>query len=456
MKKKSREDFGFLPAVLEIIDTPASPTIRMASITICVLFVFALAWAWFGHLDMVAVAQGRLVPSGRVKIIQAPEVAKISAIYVKDGQQVKEGEVLIELDPIDARADFDRISHDLEEARMEAVRLLATLKAVQEEAKDKTAVAVELNTRHQMLLENTLNEYKATIASLIAEDNRVSAERKGIKTEMAKMDASIPLIRQRTEATSNLLKEGYAPKLEVLKDRQALIEAEYNRKSMDDRLAELAAKQISLQEELNRKKAEFKTETAAKLVEAEQKTAGLEQELLKARERLSRRTITSPISGTVQQLAVHTIGGMVQGTQSIMAVVPEGGALEVEAWVQNKDIGFVRAGQHAAVKLETFPFTRYGMLEGEVLDVSQDAVTPQRDKTDEDNSAVTSSETQNAGAVYVAHLKLNRTTMEVDGSTVNLTPGMVVSAEIKTGQRRIMDYLLSPIQKNSQEAMRER
>ncbi|MEE3624083.1 HlyD family efflux transporter periplasmic adaptor subunit [Nitrospirillum sp. BR 11752] len=200
------------------------------------------------------------------------------------------------------------------------------------------------------------------------------------------------------------------------------------------------------------------------LAAASQKVAEHSQDLIKADQRLGQQTLTAPVSGTVQQLAAHTVGGVVTPAQSLLVVVPDDVPLVVEANIDNKDIGFVHRGQEVEMKIETFTFTRYGLVRGRVLDVSRDAVTPERD-TAGGNTAQRAGGDPAAGAedhppgttpAYLAHIALDRTTLMVDGREEALTTGMAVTAEIKTGRRRVIDYLLSPLGEYVHDGMKER
>ncbi|MDP9196328.1 MAG: HlyD family type I secretion periplasmic adaptor subunit [Pseudomonadota bacterium] len=448
------DEQAFLPAVLEVTETPPSPVARVTALSLCGLVLTAILWAIFGHVDVVAVAQGQLVPTGRVKVIQAPELSKIKDIHVKDGQHVSAGDTLVSLEAADARADVDR----LERERVEAVADIARLRALLSGAAMDLppGIPADIAERQRALLQSLASEQNARLAGLEATRAQLEAEQKTLQTEAEKLDLNLPLIRQKTEAHEALAVKGSVSKLAAVEQRQILNTAEYDRRMTDSRLAELAAKYDSLQENIVQQEADFRSRTTADLAQAEQKNSAAEQELIKARERLGRRTLTAPVSGTVQQMAVHTVGGMVQEAQELLVIVPQEDALEVRAWVENRDIGFVEAGQDVVVKLETFPYTRYGFIEGKILDVSRDAVTPPRVTGTNAPPEKPSEQTSPAGAVYAARIRLDKTTLDVDGRTVHLTPGMTLSAEIRTGQRRIISYLLSPLQKHTGESLRER
>ena len=218
----------------------------------------------------------------------------------------------------------------------------------------------------------------------------------------------------------------------------------------------------ALKRQREQTEAEFEKGVLTDLASARQKAAEFEKEEAKAADRLALETLTAPIDGTVQQLAVHTVGGVVTPAQALMVVVPDGAGLVVEARIANKDVGFVHAGQEAEIKIETFNFTRYGLIQGTVLDVSRDAVTAGDDqakprKNDRSAGADTGKDEDQAdSAGYVAHVALGSTSMLTEGGPVELGPGMSVTTEIKTGQRRVISYLLSPIARYRQESLRER
>ncbi len=206
--------------------------------------------------------------------------------------------------------------------------------------------------------------------------------------------------------------------------------------------------------------AEYERGLLDDLAKAEQKAAGLAQDIIKAEQRTTLQTLTAPVGGVVQQLAIHTIGGVVTPAQALMLIVPAETRLEIEAMISNRDIGFVEVGQEAAIKIDTFNFTRYGLLNGKVLTVSHDAIArdkPQERLVDKQQGAETSSsEPKGQELVYAARVSLDRTQMEVENKTVNLSPGMAVTVEIKTGSRSIISYLLSPLIRYKHDSLRER
>lgn len=253
------------------------------------------------------------------------------------------------------------------------------------------------------------------------------------------MNGTIPLITERAEAIKAMLNSGVVSRADWLKieeERIRQVKERDIRKS--DRQRILAAIENAKQQQ-QALSAKYRSDWLGELTDAENRIEAAEQELVKAEQRNALQKLVAPVSGKVQQLAVHTVGGVVTPAQPLMLIVPDDEAIEVEAWVQNKDIGFVEAGQPVEIKVETFPFTKYGVIDGQIKTLSTDAVT------DEEK-----------GLHYVAQVSMAKTTIQADNKLVNLTPGMAVTAEVKTGKRRVIDYLLSPLLRYKEESIEER
>jgi hemolysin D len=458
-----REALEFLPAALEIVETPASPVGRAIAATVIAFFCVALGWASLGRVDIIATASGRIIPSGRTKVIQPFETGVIKAIRVSDGQLVRAGDVLIELDPTINAAEADRLQKEVVAARLDVARLRAVLGAASGGPVELEAVsgagADQLQVQ-RTLLANQVDEYRARLANLDRQIAQSDGNRAAVAATIDKLSAAIPLIRQRAEAYRSLVERGFGSKLQYLQTQQDLTEHEREMIVQKARLQEASGALAALQEQRRQSEAEFKRNTLSNLADAEQKAAGLADELVKARQHHDLQTLIAPVDGTVQQLAIHTVGGVVTPAQQLMVVVPRDARLEVEAMVPNRDIGFVQPGQPVEIKIDTFNFTKYGLLHGDVLSLSHDAIA--RDKlatagrTASAGDGVRGSEPDGQELVYAARISLDQTDMQVDDRLVNLAPGMAVTAEIKTGQRRVIEYLLSPLMRAKQAALRER
>ncbi|MCP3447324.1 HlyD family type I secretion periplasmic adaptor subunit [Bradyrhizobium sp. CCGUVB14] len=454
----------FLPAALEIIETPPSPAGRILAWTLMAFFAIALLWACIGSIDIIAIAQGRIVPSGRTKTIQPFETGVVRAIHVTDGQRVSAGDVLIEIDPTLNAADRDRLNAELTQARLDAARLRAIAKG---DADPSAALVLPQGTTEEQadlqrqLLLSQMAEFKAKVQGLDRQIAQSEGNRAAVQSSIRKLEKSIPLLEQRVAMRKTLEKKGWESHMNVLTIEQDLVEHEQELEVQKGRLIEATEAGAALTEQRRQAEAEFKKKTLDDLAEAEKKTASLSQQLVQAAKKLKLQTLTAPVDGTVQQLAVHTEGGVVTPAQALLAIVPVESGLEIEANISNRDIGFVHAGEAAAIKVDTFNFTKYGLLSGRVVSVSQDSVARNRPATEGDKTAASgaesdSSEPKGQELVYTARIALDQTQMPVDGRMVNLTPGMAVTAEIKTGRRKIIDYLLSPLARHGQQAMRER
>jgi hemolysin D len=456
-------ELAFLPAALEITETPPSPTRRIVGVTIIALFCLALGWASLGTTDIVATAPGKIVPSGRTKVIQPFETGVVRAIHVQDGQSVKAGDVLIELDPTMSAAELGHLKSDLVSTQLEVARLRAALAGHADPLDDfhppDGASPTLIDMQRQFLISQS-TEQNSKLAEIERQRAQKEAERATIAATIAKLNATIPLLQQRVDVRKYLTDKELGSKLQYLAELQDLVGQQQDLFVQQSRYREADAVVAALAETRAKVQAEYRRTLFDDLAKAEQKAGGLTQDVIKAEERTKLQLLTAPVDGVVQQLAVHTVGGVVTPAQALAVVVPADSHIEIEAMVSNRDIGFVHAGQEAEIKIDTFNFTRYGLLQGRVLNVSSDAIT--RDKPPEKSNdklpgaESTSSEPKGQEMNYAARVSLDRTQMLVEDKLVNLSPGMAVTAEIKTGTRRIIGYLLSPVLKYKQETLRER
>lgn len=431
----------FLPAAIEIMEQPASPLGRALIWTLCAFFVIALAWSIIGHMDIVAVAQGRVVPQGRTKVVQPLEIGVVRAIHVKDGDHVKAGQPLIDLDPTDASADVDRLEREFMARSLDVTRLDSLLGGGPSRAPFAPRADSDAQLReaaHRMLL-SQWQERTAKLASLDGEVERRRAELRVAETEIDRYAAALPLLRDRYERLAELARKGLMSKLRESEAQQQLVETEKV-------LAGAVEKQIQGEAALRaaeqqRRQAESESESLwrRERADASDKRAIAEQEILKARKRRNLQRLLAPIDGTVTNLAAWTVGGVVKPADPLMNIVPISALPEIEAMVLNKDVGFVEAGQRVTVKFDAFPFTRFGTVEGEVIDISRDA-----------------NKDEKLGLVYPARIRLDTADIDIDGKKVAVAPGMAVNAEVITGDRRVIDYVLSPILRYRHESGRER
>jgi hemolysin D len=454
----------FLPAALEIIETPASPTGRGIALAILLFFCAALAWSWFGFVDIVATSQGRLAPNGNTKIVQPLDSGIVKEILVQDGDHIRAGDVLIRLDAVVALADRDRIARDLMTAELDVARLTA-LSRETEPRKVMAAFAAPRGAPPddvEMARVSAISQAMEQSAKLFGLDRQIEEKRAEAREAQAAIDklrSTMPLLEEKENMRRQLLKSQYGNRFAYLDAEQALLEARHDLTAQEGKAVEIEAARAGLEMQRDQTRAEYVFKVFSDLGEAEQKVGEQRQDLIKAQRKLSETELRAPIDGVVQQLATHTIGGVVTPAQPLMVIVPENQTLIAEAMVSNGDVGFVHVGQDAQIKVQTFNFTRYGLLHGRVVDISPDAVTPNRQDSGEANDATADKkdDKQDKGAAsYVARMTLDGATMTIDGRQEPLRPGMAITAEIKTGSRRILDYLLSPLRQYAQDAIKER
>lgn len=469
-----RRDQEFLPAALEILETPPSPVRMVLILVICALAASTLAWAYIGHIDVVAVAQGKIQPTGRVKVIQPFESGRVRLIQAENGQHVSAGDVLVRLDSTEIHAEEVGLRTNLIAYRAETVRRRQAIQIASESNLDSALIPQPAHTfapdtpasitlREQQVLKGDLAQFSAALESLIEQAKQKVAERERLIAMIAAQRDLIATLRERVVMRSILLEKSAGT-------RSSLIDAtetfQYQQGTLATQVGQLAEAEANIRV-LNRERRKlrdtFVADNGQKLADAERQVDDLEQRLTKAQARTEYMTLRSPLAGTVQASSLTTIGQVVMPGEELMRIVPDGSVLEVEAYLPNRDIGFVQAGQEATIKVESFPFTRYGTIIGHVTRVASDAIPEPEAQQAEANPAKSTrisgfvggaQRTQNL--VFPIAVRPETTAIAADGVHVPLSPGMAVSVEIKTGRRRILEYLFSPFAEVASRAMHER
>ena len=441
--KRLADEAAFLPAALALQETPVHPAPRRTQWAIMALFTFAIVWACVGRLDIVAVAPGRIVVSDGSKVVQPLESGIVKAILVRDGDRVQAGQLLIELDPTTANADSLAVQGQAAAARAEAQRAKAMLQALSQMLPNGpgsgagTARPVSPGSDTQAQAEWA--DIAARLARLDAEINRRQAEGATARQALNKLQTTLPLAQKREEDVAALATQGFIASHAGQDRTRERVEMERDLSTQHARVAEGEAALAESRQTRTALLAETRRVQSDRLTKATLELAQLQQQGAKATHRESITRLTSPVAGTVQQLAIRTTGGVVTAAQPLLVVVPDDAEVTAEVSIDNKDIGFVRVGQTVAVKLEAFNFTRYGTVPATVKSVVADAVNDEK-----------------RGAIFPAVLTLDQATISVDGKRIGLSPGTNVTAEIKTGKRRVIEYLLSPVQKVASESLKER
>ncbi|PUA29732.1 MAG: secretion protein HlyD [Cellvibrio sp. 79] len=447
----------FMPAALELQETPPNPLVRWLAWTLIALFVLTLLWACFGKVDVVASAEGKIIPGSRVKQIQPLDKGVIKAIHVKDGQYVKEGDPLVELDRTITSADQARMQQELHNASLnlassEALQeLIADPKSISLTKKPASASDLKLNIDgkfklaaaevllHQQKTWEQWQQYQAQLSSLRSALTKANSEKIANLETIKKLEQTLPMIGKRADGLRSLYQKNMASEAEYLELEQQRIERTQDLATQQQIQQQLIAAINEAQQQINALKADASSKLLAQIADNRNQIATITEELIKARDLNDKQILYAPVSGYVQQLAVNTIGGVVTEAQQLMIVVPEEENLEVQVMLGNQEIGFVQGNMPAEIKIHTFPFTKYGLIDATVTHISEDAILDEK-----------------LGLVYAMHLKMHKSTIRVEAKDVKLIPGMAVTAEVKTTQRRVIEYFLSPLLRYKQESIRER
>ena len=440
--KFKRADQDFLPAAIEILERPPSPLGRSTLWVMLTFLCLALAWSWFGTIDVVAVAEGQLVPRERVKIVQAAELGVVRDIRVQNGQKVRAGEILIELDPTAAEAEKAQAETQLQLAETEVSRFSAIVSYFMTghiEYSPAISLSETEAALQRALINSTVQEFESHQAALLQSSIEKQQQLRSQALSVEKIEALIPLQQQQVDARKTLVDRGVGSRLVYLDTISKLTELQKQLEVERQNGEQVSASIQLIERQIEENKAQFEKNMMDALATASAKAINLRQEVAKAGQRVGLQKLVAPISGIVQQLAIHTTGGVVQPAQALLVIVPEGAELIAEANLDNKDAAWVRSGDVVAIKLQAYPFTEYGTVSGILETVSTDAISDDKH-----------------GLLYQATASLNKQSLLVDGQNVALAPGMALTMEVRIGQRRILDYFLSPLMKITREAVRER
>jgi hemolysin D len=462
-------DREFLAPALEILETPPSPVHVAFLWIICALVVAALAWAYFGRVDIIAAAQGKFQPTGQVKVVEPLETGRVEDIRVNNGAFVQAGAVLVELDRSAALADTQGARAELASARGEILRRKTALSVARSHHFDPPPaidwpddVAPALRERENQVLAADLGQLAATVAAYDAERAQKTAERDKLRETIATQKNLVATLQERVNMRTKLVEEKAGARAAVIDATETLQYQITQEAKQEQDLASLTASLEVIARNSDKAVEDFISDDAEKLDDAERRIEDVEQRLAKAEAALDHLTLRAPIAGRVQSSIITNVGQVVASGQEIMRIVPEDSGLEIQAYVRNRDIGFVSVGQEAVVKVESFPFTRYGTIKAHVTRIAKDAIPePDADAIEGDPTRVSNAagfaggeRTQNL--VFPVMLKPDAETIDVDGMLEPLSSGMAVTVELKTGARRMLEYLFAPLVEVASKAMRER
>lgn len=443
------EAWEFAPAILRVEQELPSPLPRLILYTLLALFAVALLWAAFGRLDIIAVAQGKLVPQSFLKIVQPAESGIVKEILVREGDLVTEGQVLVRMETRMSDADGRTLAGELQRRRLQLRRIEAELtgKALKRLADDPADVFAQTEAQYQARRQAYLDALGAEQATRTKAQHDLKAA-----TEIeGKLQKTVPIYKDYAESWDRLAKEGFAGRLLALERQRTYLESEQELRAQTENVASLKALIAQSDKRISQVTSNYRQQLQNERAEAEALYYKLQQDWDKQEHRQALLELKAPQAGIVKDLATHTPGTVVAPGTILLTLVPHDEPLIAEVWVANADAGFVVPDQVARVKLVAYPFQKYGMLEGQVKQISPDASDrgdAGQDRKKDDQSV------PNQG--YRTLVALATRHLERDGRQYRLAPGMQVSAEVNLGSRTVLEYLLSPVQKTVAEAGRER
>ena len=436
----------FAPEILKLQRQAASPLPRAVLHTLLLLVGFVLAWTSLGRMDIVAVAQGRIVPQGFLKIVQPSEQGIVREILVKEGDQVAPGQVLIRMDTLVSAADRNIVINELALKELQLRRIDAELtgKPLELRPTDSKELFMQIAAQHRARREAHQDSLEGEKALLLKaqQDLRVALEIEG------KLRKTVPLYEAQARGWERLANEGFAGKLMAMDRQRLYIESEQDLRAQGHNVESLRATIEQSQKRIAQISSSYRQQLQSERIETAAQVHRLRQELDKHEHRLGLLELKAPQSGIVKDVATRTPGTVVAPGTILLTLVPQDEPLIAEVWVSNADAGFIRPSQKARLKLSAYPFQKYGMLDGTVTHVSADA----QERSDGPNAAVKSFQE----AAYRALIALGGSQLPHGDGQLKIVPGMAVSAEISLGTRTVLEYLLSPIQKVAAEAGRER
>jgi HlyD family secretion protein len=436
----------FSPKLLSVWREPPSPMPRAMLATLLFLLLGLLVWAFLGRLDIVARAEGTLVPINRVQVVQPFEGGRVADILVREGQRVLAGQPLMQMDTRISEVETGEIARELVVVGLQLRRVHAELQGKKFTADSADEPVISRQIREQLIANR--EAYEAAMTEQRAALTRTQAELAGAREVWEKLQDILPIFKRSEAAYTELADNGAIAALDVLDRRRERLETERDLELQQEHIVALKGESEEIKARLQRFDSEYRQRLLRERNELQDRKAKLESELEAREYRYDLLALVAPRGGIVKNLATHTKGYVVPSGTVLMSITPTDEPLQAEVYVQNQDVGFVRPGQVARLKLAAYPFQRFGTVDGIVELVSSDS-----NRNEESNGASFNSQMQSA---YQAILTPTEQHVEKDGERLDLRPGMAVVAEIKLGERSVLEYLLSPIRRTLDYAGKER
>lgn len=429
-RKDKAKNYDFYPNHIALIEKPITPYSRYIAILISLNVIVFLLWAYFGKLNIQSPATGKLIAIGHSQLIQIYEHSRLATLHVKEGQKVNQGDILLTLDILGIDEEIIGIRKKIDNILQFKIRYQALS---QETLPQKL---YHFNTLDKKAKRNILisyqkekEEFDSNIKLIETEIEVNNKNQLMTHNDLLSLKALKENIEQRFTLKQTLYIKKFISKIEYLENQKELLEINRLIKTKDSEYNLLKSQEEQKRQNLNQLEKQKHLEWHDKYKQYESELIIYNQNLSHLQKKQQLKKVRSPITGTVQQISTHTLGSVLQPSQGVMIIVPDNQDNIAEVNLLNKDIGFVHLGQKAMIKIDAFPYTRYGTIEGKVINIAKDAV--QHDQL---------------GLVYPATIRLNRQTIKNSQREYRLIPGMSLTAEIITEQRRVIDYILSPIE----------
>ncbi|MGH8221451.1 MAG: HlyD family type I secretion periplasmic adaptor subunit [Woeseiaceae bacterium] len=442
----------FAPPLLRVQEKPPAPLAGWMLRLLIALVAGVLVWAVFGQLDIVAVADGKLVPSSYLKIVQPAEQGIVREILVREGELVKEGQVLIRMDAALTEADVGTIRTEFEHKRLALARIDAQLdgRPLARQKGDPPALYARVEAQHRA----NVRAYENALAQEGSLLEKAQHDLAAARQTRAKLEQVLPHYREQEQAFDKLAKDGFAGRILATDKKRERIEKEQDLRAQEFIIRSNEALIAQSGQKIAQISADYQRQLQTERVEVATQLDKARQELARHQHRQTLLELRAPVEGTVKDLATHTAGTVAAPGTILMTLVPHDETLIAEVWVGNQDVGFVRPGQEVKIKLAPFQFQKYGMVEGAIDQVSADATEAPSANTRSD--ALTGRDRPMGPLAFRTLVKLKSQHLDAGETRYRLAPGMQVAAEIHLGTRSVLEYVLSPVQKAFHEAGRER
>lgn len=433
-----------------VIASPPLPLPRAVLWSLLVLVGILFVWALVGRLDIIATAEGKLIPRTFLRIVQPVEGGVLKTLLVREGDLVTKDQVLIQMDTQLSEADTKALKAELDIRKLQLRRIDAELhnQPLLRQKDDPPELFAKVSDQYRA--------YRVAYTDSVAQEraglNKSKQEFYGSQEVLRKLKYTVPFYKKQSDTFEKLGKDGFASPL-LIEDKQR----EYVEKDQELRAQEFAMESLTAGVEQSERRLAQITSNYHQQLQAERMQTQSQVEKLTGdwEKQLHKNTLLelkAPQAGIVKEIATHTPGTVVTPGTVLVTIVPSDEPLIAEVQIKNADSGFIIPNTAAKVKVSSYPFQKYGMVEGEVVHFSADASETAGGRQEEVNPEGRLAVTAN----YKAHIKLKAQNLKRDDQTFRLLPGMQVVAEIHLGSRSIIEYLLSPVQKTVGEAARER